>query len=185
MRTLNESVKVLVAQLCPALCDPVDHSPPGSSILGILQAGILERAAIPFSRLSSRPRDWTWVFLTAGRFFIIRDTREAQHWVPSTNLKIRSAIDNLVNCLRKLFKYWWILSIWKHFLIYFQLFNQMIWYSKRLCSADPRALFVLNGYRKPFNFHEIEILEARRVQWLCLKSFDLATVEILFIYLFF
>ena len=30
------SVKVLVAQLCPILCDPVDRSPPGSSVRGIL-----------------------------------------------------------------------------------------------------------------------------------------------------
>ena len=35
-------VKLLVAQLCPTLCDPRDYSPPGSSIHGILQARILE-----------------------------------------------------------------------------------------------------------------------------------------------
>ena len=35
-------VKVLVAQSCPILCDPMDCSPPGSSELGILQARILE-----------------------------------------------------------------------------------------------------------------------------------------------
>ena len=38
-----------VALSCPALCDPLDHSPPGSSVHGILQAKILERVAIPFS----------------------------------------------------------------------------------------------------------------------------------------
>ena len=43
-------VKVLVAQLCPTRCDPVDCSPPGSSVRGILQARILEWVAIPFSR---------------------------------------------------------------------------------------------------------------------------------------
>ena len=42
-------VKVLVAQLCPTLCDPMDCSPPGSSAHGILQAGVLEWVAIPFS----------------------------------------------------------------------------------------------------------------------------------------
>ena len=46
-----------VAQSCPALCDPVDCSPPGSSIHGILQARILEWAAISFSRGSSLSRD--------------------------------------------------------------------------------------------------------------------------------
>ena len=39
-----------VAQLCPTLCDPVDCSPPGSSIHGILQARILEWVAISFSK---------------------------------------------------------------------------------------------------------------------------------------
>ena len=46
-----------VAQSCPALCDPMDCSPPGSSIHVILQARILQGVAISFSRGSSRPRD--------------------------------------------------------------------------------------------------------------------------------
>ena len=46
-------LKVLVAQLCPTLYDPVDCSPPGSSVHGILLARILERIAILFSRGSS------------------------------------------------------------------------------------------------------------------------------------
>ena len=46
-------VKLLVIQWSPAFCDPVDCSLPGSSLLGILQARILEWAAIPFSRESS------------------------------------------------------------------------------------------------------------------------------------
>ena len=44
-------------QSCLTLCDPVDCSPPGSSVHGILQARILEWVAISFSRISSRPRD--------------------------------------------------------------------------------------------------------------------------------
>ena len=43
------------------LCDPIDCSPPGSSVRGIFQAQILEWVAISFSRGSSRPRDWTCV----------------------------------------------------------------------------------------------------------------------------
>ena len=43
----------------PAVCDPVDCSPPGSSVHGILQARILEGVAISFSRGSSSPRDQT------------------------------------------------------------------------------------------------------------------------------
>ena len=41
---------------CPTLCDPVYHSPPGSSVHGILQARRLEWVAMPFSRGSSQPR---------------------------------------------------------------------------------------------------------------------------------
>ena len=56
-------------QSCPTLCDPKDCSPPGSSVHGILQAGILEWVAISFSRGSSHLRDWTQVscvFYIAG-----------------------------------------------------------------------------------------------------------------------
>ena len=70
------SKSLLLAQLCPTLCDPVDCSPPGSSVRGILQARILEWVAISFSRGSSPPRDQTQLSCTAGRFFIIWATRE-------------------------------------------------------------------------------------------------------------
>ena len=50
-------VKVLVAQLCTTLCEPVDCSLPGSSVHRILQARILEWVASPISRGSSQPRD--------------------------------------------------------------------------------------------------------------------------------
>ena len=45
-----------VTQSCPTLCDPIDHSLPGSSVHGIFQARILEWAAISYSRGSSQPR---------------------------------------------------------------------------------------------------------------------------------
>ena len=51
----------LVAQSCPTLCDPLDYSPPGSSVHRILPARILEWIAFPFSRRSSWPTDWTLV----------------------------------------------------------------------------------------------------------------------------
>ena len=47
--------KVLVAQLCPTLCDPMDYSLPGSSVHGILQVRILMYVAISFSRDLSNP----------------------------------------------------------------------------------------------------------------------------------
>ena len=57
----------LVAQLCPTLCDPIDCSPPVSSVHGILQARILELFAISSSRGSSQLRDRTQVFCIGRR----------------------------------------------------------------------------------------------------------------------
>ena len=48
-------------QLCPNLYDPRDCSLPGSSVHGILQAGILKWVAVPSSRGSSWPRDRTLI----------------------------------------------------------------------------------------------------------------------------
>ena len=54
-------------QWCLTLCDPIDCSPSGSSIHGILQARRLEWVAMPSSRGSSRTRDRTHVsFITGG-----------------------------------------------------------------------------------------------------------------------
>ena len=58
-----------------SVCDPMDSSPPGSSVRGILQARILEGVAMLSSRGSSRLRDWTTSFMSpalAGRFFTTR-----------------------------------------------------------------------------------------------------------------
>ena len=54
-------VYVLVPQSCLTLCDSMNSSLPSSSVHGILQARILEWVAIPFSRGSSWPADWTQV----------------------------------------------------------------------------------------------------------------------------
>ena len=40
-------------QSCPTLCDPIDSSPPGSPVPGILQARILEWIAISFSKTNT------------------------------------------------------------------------------------------------------------------------------------
>ena len=61
-------------QLCPPLCDPMDCSPSGSSVHGILQASILEWVALPSSRGSSQPRDRTCISCgcyTVSGFFIL------------------------------------------------------------------------------------------------------------------
>ena len=66
-----------VAQSCLTLCDPVDCSPPGSSVHGILQARILEWVVMLFFRWSSWPRNRTQVSHNASRIFIIWATRQA------------------------------------------------------------------------------------------------------------
>ena len=57
----------------------MDCSPPGSSVHGILQARILEWVAIPFSKVTSWPRDQTQVSGITGRFFTVWATREQKH----------------------------------------------------------------------------------------------------------
>ena len=59
----------LVAKLCWTLCDPMDCSPPGSSVHGILQAKILEWVAMSLSRGSSWPKDQTCISCIVGGFF--------------------------------------------------------------------------------------------------------------------
>ena len=66
---------VKVAQSCLTLCDPMDYT-----VLGILQARILEWEASPFSMGSSQPRDETQVSRIAGGFFTSWATREAQEY---------------------------------------------------------------------------------------------------------
>ena len=52
----------MCAQSCLTLWDPMNHSPPSSSIHGIFQARIVEWVAITYSRGSSQPRDQTLIF---------------------------------------------------------------------------------------------------------------------------
>ena len=56
---ITSCVCAMSLQLCPTLCNPMDHNLPGFSVHGVLQARILERVAMPSSRPSSQPRDQT------------------------------------------------------------------------------------------------------------------------------
>ena len=88
-------VKVLVSELCPTLGDPMDCSPPGSSVHRILQARMLEWVAISSSRGSSLPRTWTQVSCIAGRFFTVWATREAS-FVLNSGLFL--GVQRWINC---------------------------------------------------------------------------------------
>ena len=66
-----------VAQSYLTLCNAMDCSLPCSSVHGIFQARVQKWVAISFSRVSSQPRDQTWVSRIVGRRFTIWATREA------------------------------------------------------------------------------------------------------------
>ena len=68
---------MLVFSHVPTLCVPMDCSPLGYCVHGILQARILEWVTMPFSRGSSWPRDRTQATCIAGRFFTIWAIRKA------------------------------------------------------------------------------------------------------------
>ena len=74
-------------QSCLTLWDPTDCSLPGSSVLGILQARILNWVAISSSRRSSWPRDWTCVFYIScfGRHILYH--YQGHRLQPSTKYK--------------------------------------------------------------------------------------------------
>ena len=72
-------MKVLVTESCPTLYGSMDHSPPGSSVYGILQARILEWVAVSLSRGPSWLGDRTWVSCIVGRFFTVWASKEANY----------------------------------------------------------------------------------------------------------
>ena len=83
VRMKSVKVKVLVTQSCPTLCDPMDYSPPGSSVHGILQARIMQWVAIFFSRGSSRPRDQIW-FSCIARWILYHLCPQLEYIVSNT-----------------------------------------------------------------------------------------------------
>ena len=71
-------------QSCPILCDPMDCTPPDSSVHGICHAGILQWVAVPSSRGSSNPGIKPLALMSpalAGRFFTTSATWEALVYV--------------------------------------------------------------------------------------------------------
>ena len=89
------------AQSCPTLCDPMDCSPPGSSVHGILLARILEWVSIPFSRGSFQTRDWTCISCTAvwATRVLPIESRKQNYWVrvPSQFLERQTTSTRLQN----------------------------------------------------------------------------------------
>ena len=87
----------LICQSCPTLCNPMDCSPPSSSVHGISQARILEWVAISSSGGSSQPRDWIYIFCISRQILYSWATREAQwkHSVTSVQFSHSVVSDSL------------------------------------------------------------------------------------------
>ena len=107
---------MLVDQLCPTLCDPIDCNPPGSCVLGTLQARVLKWVVISFSNGSSWPRDRPRVSCTAGGFFIVWATGKPSHLGNTYQNKDELLLHSRWVCV-------WLLSVmrdtlWPHRLAY-------------------------------------------------------------------
>ena len=81
------------------LCDPMDGSPPGSSVLGILQARILEWVAVPASRGSSRPGDQTCVscIFCTGRCVLHHQCHPVFYFFAPRSFRAHSDISNCLS----------------------------------------------------------------------------------------
>ena len=90
------SMHAQLLRSCPTSCDPMDCSPPGSSVHGILQTRIVEWLVMPSARGSSQPRDQPLVSCTAGGFFIYWATWEA----PLSTRHPGNSLNNEFKCLR-------------------------------------------------------------------------------------
>ena len=90
--------------------DTKDGSLPGSSVHGILQARILEWAAISFSRGSSRPRNWTPVSCTAARVLTDWSTRQARIVQLALHLPSWSSINSRLHLYILILMYYWAQS---------------------------------------------------------------------------
>ena len=94
---------------CPTLCNPMNCSPPGSSVHGILQARILEWVALPSSRASFRPRDWTRV-----SYVSCIDRRVLYHWATWEAQSSRACVLNVcVKLIINVYSRWKIINGWR------------------------------------------------------------------------
>ena len=106
---------------CIWLCNPMDSSPPRSSVHGILQARTLEWSAISFSRGFSWPRDWTQVSCIAGRFFTIWATRKSNSYV--TSISDRPKANKSI--LKEITPEYWLEGL--RLKLKFQYFGYLMW----------------------------------------------------------
>ena len=105
---LFHELKASVAQSYPILCDPMDCSPPVSSVNGIFRQ---EYWSIPFSKGYSLPRDQTQVSCIAGRFFTIWATGEAPFFPYTYSYcRLQNLYPLVLNCWKPCFHLIWSLD---------------------------------------------------------------------------
>ena len=80
-QTCAACVCAQLLQSCLTLCHPMDWSPPGFSVCGILHTRVLQWDAMSSSWGSSQPRGWTWVSYITGRFFTVEPLGRLCHIV--------------------------------------------------------------------------------------------------------
>ena len=150
-------------QSCLSLCDPMDCSPSGSSVHGLLQTRILEWGAMPSSRGSSQPRDWTsvsYVFHVGRRSFffllappgksIVKSTTDVKKWFWVTSFPFR--LSGLEGMLRLPWRWWLLFSelLEPSFLIHFLIVLANMWVFFFWGGGHKMTTF--SGDQKPFFF---------------------------------
>ena len=130
----EKKVNVKVAQSCPTLCHPMDYT-----AHGILQARIPEWGAIPFSRGSSQPRNWTQVSCIAGRFFTSWATREAQR-------KIKRSTKYIQHLLCAKYRRHWDISVSE---IKTPSLTELNWFSQHHTTSGARIWIKVGQILKP------------------------------------
>ena len=127
----------LVAHLCSTLCDPMNSSPLGSSVHGILQARIVEWVAISFSRGESRPRDQTHISCTGSWILYYWTTRETQlKHIPKKIKNYKS--QKMTDCYQK--------EIWCFYLRGQLHFPQHFWVPLQILKCQSPCLLILIWY---------------------------------------
>ena len=93
-----------VAQSCPTLCDPMECSPPGSSVHGIFQARVLEWGAIAFSILLLKR---ALLFLLVSNFLKVNFPNFEYEKFMQINGELILGLNNVWSFMLKKYKLWY------------------------------------------------------------------------------
>ena len=149
----------LVAKSCPALCNPMDCSLPGSSVHGISQTRILEKVAISFSRGSLWPSDQTHISCTS----LLHCRRILYHWPTREAFCIYyTQANNLQKIIEKHIK--WL----KHKEpLYLQLISKKIFFKNVHISF--KILKCFKSLFQQIGFWEYSLISSKQdsVKWSC------------------